>query len=59
MKRTHSLRGIFAVPLMLALLSVAGLVVALTGDGWRDAASWAALGMPVLAVGWAMAARRR
>ena len=59
MKKPQSLRRIFTVPLLLALLSIAGLVVALTGDGWRDAASWAALGMPVLAVGWAMAARRR
>ena len=43
----------------VALLSIAGLVVALTGDGWRDAAAWIALGAPVCAVGWAMKARRR
>jgi hypothetical protein len=59
MKRPQSLRRIFAVPLLLALISVAGLVVALTGDGWRDAAAWAALAIPVLAVGRAMTARRR
>lgn len=54
MKKPQSLRRIFAVPLLLALLSIAGLVVALTGDGWRDAAAWIALGIPVLVVGWAM-----
>lgn len=59
MKRPQSLRRIFAVPLLLALLSIAGLVVALTGDGWRDAAAWIALGIPVLVVGRAMKARRR
>lgn len=59
MKRPQSLRRIFAVPLLLALLSVAGLIVALTGDGWRDGAAWLALGVPVLAVAWAMKARRR
>ncbi|WP_447765057.1 hypothetical protein [Sphingopyxis panaciterrae] len=59
MKKPQSLRKIFTVPLLLAVLSVAGLVIALAGDGWRDAASWAALGAPVLAVGWAMKARRR
>lgn len=59
MKRPQSLRRIFAVPLLLALLSIAGLVVALTGDGWRDGAAWLALGVPVLAVAWAMKARRR
>lgn len=56
--RKQSLRAIFAVPLALGFLSIAGLVVALTGDGWRDAAAWLALGIPVAAVGWAMKARR-
>jgi hypothetical protein len=59
MKKAHSLRRVFAIPLLLALLSVGGLVVALTGDGWRDGAAWVALGVPVLTVGWAMAMRRR
>ena len=58
MSRKQGLRTIFAIPLLLALVSIAGLVVALTGDGWRDGAAWAALAIPVLAVGWAMRARR-
>lgn len=58
MRKGRRLRTIFAVPLLLALVSIAGLVVALTGDGLRDAASWAALGLPVLTVSWAMCARR-
>lgn len=58
MSRKHGLRTIFRVPLLLALVSIAGLVVALTGDGWRDGAAWAALAIPVLAVGWAMRAHR-
>ena len=57
MKKTGSLRAIFAVPLLLAAASHIGLIVALTGDGWRDASSWARLAIPVLAVGWAMRAR--
>lgn len=56
--RKQSLRAIFAMPLLLALVSIVGLVVALTGDGLRDAVAWAALAMPVLAIGWAMRARR-
>ena len=56
--RQHSLRAIFAIPLLLAVASLAGLVVALTGDGLRDAASWIALSVPVFAVVWAMRARR-
>ena len=58
MKKTGSLRAIFAVPLLLALVSIVGLVVALTGDGWRDAISWVLLALPILAAGWAMRARR-
>ncbi|WP_293704649.1 hypothetical protein [Sphingopyxis sp. UBA6723] len=58
MNQRRGLRAIFAIPLLLALASIAGLVIALTGDGLRDAASWAALAIPVFAVGWAMRARR-
>jgi uncharacterized membrane protein len=58
MKKGHGLRAIFAIPLVLALVSIVGLVVALTGDGLRDVAAWAALAIPVFAVGWAMRARR-
>lgn len=58
MNQRRGLRAIFAIPLLLALASIAGLVIALTGDGLRDAASWIALAVPVLAVGWAMRARR-
>lgn len=54
----RNLGAIFAVPLAIAVFSAVGLVSALTGDGWRDMLSWAALGVPVIAVGWAMKARR-
>lgn len=47
----------FAIPVVLGLLSLAGLVVALTGDGWRDILSWAALSAPLLAVLWAASRR--
>lgn len=45
-------RATFAIPLLLALLSLGGLILALTGDGWRDHLSWALLGLPVIAVAW-------
>jgi hypothetical protein len=53
------MRRVFLVPALVALVCVVGLAVALTGDGWRDAVSWAALAAPVAACGWAMRARRR
>lgn len=52
------LRTIFAVPAAIALFSIVGLVAALTGDGFRDVISWAALAAPVLAVAWAMRVRK-
>lgn len=56
--RGHSARAIFAVPLLLGVLSLIGLVSALAGDGAADWLSWATLAGPVLAVAWAMRARR-
>ncbi|OKO76980.1 hypothetical protein [Bradyrhizobium sp. NAS96.2] len=44
----RSLSQIFAAPLVIAIVSTVGLVSALVGDGWWDAVSWAALGLPVL-----------
>jgi len=57
-RRPQGLRAIFALPLAIGLLSLVGLVSALTGDGWRDVLSWAALAVPVIATAWAMKFRR-
>ena len=53
------LRTILAWPCAIALLSLIGLVSALTGDGLRDLLSWAALAVPVGAIAWAWRYRRR
>ena len=46
---THRpLAQIFAVPIAVAVISLAGLVSALVGDGWWDMASWFTLGVPIL-----------
>lgn len=58
-KERQTLWQTFAVPIAIALLSVIGLVSALTGEGVRDAISWATLGIPVAAAGWAYRRRRR
>ncbi len=49
------IRSTFFLPVLLALLSLAGLVIALTGEGWRDHLSSLALLTPVAAVIWAVA----
>lgn len=43
------LLAIFAVPAAIALVTTAGLVIALLDDGLVDAMSWVALSVPVLA----------
>jgi hypothetical protein len=57
-RQPQRLRTIFAAPLAIAALSVVALVAALTGDGCRDALSWAGLTVPILTIGWAVYARR-
>lgn len=44
--RQLTLRQIFAVPLVLAVLIAIGLVTALVGDGIWDAVAWIGLGVP-------------
>ena len=39
---------IFGIPFAVGIITVVGLLSALVGDGWWDAVSWAALGLPVL-----------
>ncbi len=48
-KRTapQSNARVFAMPLLLALASLAGLVIGLTGDGWRDVLAVILLLIPV------------
>ncbi len=50
---------IFATPTLIALLSLAGLLAALLGNGVFDWVSWVGLAAPLVIVGWAMKARRR
>jgi hypothetical protein len=37
-------------PLLIALLSLAGLITALLGDGYWDLFSWIALALPVIII---------
>jgi hypothetical protein len=45
--RRRTFPQIFAAPLALAAIIIAGLVSALVGDGIWDAVSWIALGTPL------------
>ena len=44
--------SVFRIPVMLAAVTVVGLVAALLGDDWLDVLSWIGLGIPVLAWIW-------
>lgn len=56
--RRQTAAQIFAIPALLALLSLVGLVSALMGDGARDFLSWLGLAAPVMVTLWALRARR-
>jgi hypothetical protein len=43
---------VFAIPIVLGILSVVGLVAALLGDQAWDIVSWVALGVPCIVMGW-------
>jgi len=58
MNRVRPLTTILAWPMLIFIVGLGGLVIALTGDGWRDAAAWFALLVPVVAVFWAMTRHR-
>ncbi|WP_144006765.1 hypothetical protein [Pelomonas sp. KK5] len=42
----------WAWPLLLALSTASGLISALVSDGWGDAWSWLALGLPLAVMAW-------
>ncbi|KJC55846.1 membrane protein [Bradyrhizobium sp. LTSPM299] len=48
MRPQLSQKQIFGIPFAVMIITVVGLLSALIGDGWWDAVSWAALGLPVL-----------
>lgn len=50
---------VFGMPAVLALVSAAGLVVGLLGDGWYDTAAGLAVGVPVAVSLWSLAKAQR
>ncbi|MET0336232.1 MAG: hypothetical protein ABW063_00570 [Caulobacter sp.] len=59
MSKRHSLLNAYVAPLIIALVSIVGLVAALVADGPGDWTSWIALAAPVAVVVWAWFFRRR
>jgi hypothetical protein len=53
-KARRAWRHVFAVPMVLGLLSGIGLVTALVGDDIWDWLSWATLGVPVAVIAYFM-----
>ena len=43
---------IWGIPIILAIISMIGLITALVGDGVWDAVSWLGLGVPLAIAGW-------
>jgi uncharacterized membrane protein YjjP (DUF1212 family) len=45
--KTRKANRVWTWPIAVAVATAAGLISALLGDGWADAAAWAGLGLPV------------
>jgi hypothetical protein len=45
-----TLRHVFGMPILLAAISLVGLLVALLGDGLWDALSWLSLAIPLAVI---------
>lgn len=56
--RRNSNARVFVWPLLIGLASLLGLVLGLTGDGFRDLACWVLLGLAPLVITVALLRRR-
>jgi len=52
-RRTRSIGRVFAVPMLLAVVTLAGLILGLAGDGTNDLFSWLLLALPIGALAFA------
>lgn len=51
-------RRVWAAPIVIAIISLIGLVAALLGDGLNDWVSWIGLAVPLVVIVWARLKRR-
>jgi hypothetical protein len=58
-QRRQTSGRIFAIPLLIGVLSMIGLVSALVGDGLWDALSWITLAIPIGLCGYFLLKRRQ
>jgi hypothetical protein len=58
-RRRQTNGQIFAIPMVIGILSVIGLLSALIGDGVWDAVSWLTLGIPIVLCVYFFVRRRR
>jgi hypothetical protein len=58
-REPRTLWQIFAVPLLLGILTTVGLVAALVGDGIWDGLSWVTLGVPIVVTLYCLAVSKK
>lgn len=49
---------LWGIPLLLAIISLIGLIAALVGDGFLDFISWIGLGYPLVIIVWFLIKRQ-
>ncbi|PZR34906.1 hypothetical protein [Caulobacter segnis] len=57
-KIASTFRHVWAAPTLIAVLSLAGLVVALLGEGIEDWIGWGGLALPLATIVWCHLRRR-
>jgi hypothetical protein len=58
-REPRTLWQIFAVPLLLGILTTVGLVAARVGDGIWDGLSWVTLGVPIVVTLYCLAVSKK
>lgn len=58
MSRSYSFRKVYGAATILAVITLAGLVFALFGDGIWDEVSWCALAIPLAVLIWKITGRQ-
>ena len=52
MRQPFPFRKVYGLPVLLAVVTFGGLLLALLGDGVWNVASWCALSIPLVVIAW-------
>ena len=59
MRQPFPFRKVYGLPVLLAVVTFGGLLLALLGDGVWNVASWCALSIPLVVIAWKVVQGKR